>query len=157
MKRVTPVVGIALAGCAALQSLGIVPLRISEPADRHAELRIVGLTGAALRLWAHVENPNRFGVTLQDVVGEVHIADAEALAANFPLGLPLLAEQDTVIPFDISIRFDNLPGLARVIRAALTGNPLPYRLEGSFGVEAGNLGSPRFGPMTLLQGELQVR
>jgi len=156
MRRLTVAI-LLLSGCAALQTLGIVPLRISDPGDRPAELRLVGLSGAALRLWARVENPNRFGVTLRDVVGEVFIADAEAVAANFPLGVPLAAAQDTIIPFDIAIRFDNLPGLARVVRAAVTGNALPYRLEGSFGVEAGNLGSPRFGPMTLLRGEIRVR
>lgn len=149
--------------CAALQTLGISPLRISEPQDRSAELRLLGpsldhpLGGAALRLWARVENPNRFGVTLREVLGQVHIADAEAVEAEFPLGLPLTASQDTIIPLDLSIRFDELPRLARIARAALTGNPLPYRLEGSFGVEAGNLGSPRFGPMTLLRGEIRVR
>jgi hypothetical protein len=163
MRALIVATGIILSGCAALQTLGVIPLRISDPADRQAELRILGpatdrpLGGAALRLWARVENPNRFGVTLRDVVGAVHIADAEALAADFPLGLPLAANQDTVIPFDIAIRFDNVPRLASVIRSAITGTPLPYRLEGSFGVEAGNLGSPRFGPMTLLRGEIRVR
>jgi hypothetical protein len=163
MRALIAATGIILSGCAALQTLGVIPLRISDPPDRQAELRILGpatdrpLGGAALRLWARVENPNRFGVTLRDVVGAVHIADAEALAADFPLGLPLAANQDTVIPFDIAIRFDNVPRLASVIRSAITGTPLPYRLEGSFGVEAGNLGSPRFGPMTLLRGEIRVR
>jgi hypothetical protein len=157
MRSLVAVTGIILSGCAALQTLGVIPLRISDPADRPAELRITGLSGAALRLWARVENPNGFGVTLRDVVGAVHIADAEALAADFPLGLPLAANQDTIIPFDISISFSNVPRLASLIRSAITGSPLPYRLEGSFGVEAGNLGSPRFGPMTLLRGEIRVR
>jgi hypothetical protein len=157
MRNLTVAAGIILSGCAALQTLGVIPLRISDPADRPAELRITGLSGAALRLWARVENPNSFGVTLRDVVGAVHIADAEALAADFPLGLPLAANQDTIIPFDISISFSNVPRLASLIRSAITGSPLPYRLEGSFGVEAGNLGSPRFGPMTLLRGEIRVR
>ena len=42
-------------------------------------------------------------------------------------------------------------------RAALTGDPLGYRLEGSFSVDAGSLGSPRFGPLTLLNGSIRVR
>jgi hypothetical protein len=33
------------------------------------------------------------------------------------------------------------------------GQSLPYRLEGTIGVDAGRLGQPVFGPMTLLRGE----
>ncbi|HEX9895516.1 MAG TPA: LEA type 2 family protein [Gemmatimonadales bacterium] len=153
----------ALAGCAALSSLGIVPLRFSEPPGVRPELRLLGpsvdrpLGGAALRLWARIENPNGIGVTLRQVAGDLHIEDAEAVAVDFPLGLPLVAHQDTIVPLDVSLRFDHLPRLARLARAALTGNPLGYRLEGSFSVDAGSLGSPRFGPLTLLTGEIRVR
>jgi hypothetical protein len=151
------------AGCAGLAALGIVPLRISEPAGKSAELRLLGpaldrpLGGAAIRLWARVENPNTIGVTLTQVTGDLHIEDAEAIAVNFPLGLPMTANQDTIIPLDVTLKFDNLPRLARLARAAVSGGALPYRVDGSFGVDAGRLGTPRFGPMTLLQGELRVR
>jgi Late embryogenesis abundant protein len=150
-------------GCAALGTLGIVPLRISEPPGRSGELRLQGpsldrpLGGAALRLWARVENPNGFGLTLSQVTGDLHIEEAEAIAVDFPLGLPLVAQQDTIIPLDVSIRFDHLPRLAGLLRSALTGDPLSYRLEGSFGVDAGALGTPRFGPLTLLTGTIRVR
>jgi hypothetical protein len=33
--------------------------------------------------------------------------------------------------------------------------PVPYRFEGSVGVEAGRLGTPVFGPMTLLRGTIR--
>lgn len=164
MERRSAAVGlIGLAACAALSAAGIVPLRFSEPQDRDPELRLLGpavdrpVGGAALRLWARVENPNPLGVTLSQVVGDLHIEDAEAIAVDFPLGLPLVAHQDTIIPLDVSIRFDNLPRLASLARAALTGNSLPYRLDGTFTVDAGSLGSPRFGPMTLLSGDIRVQ
>lgn len=150
-------------GCAGLAALGIVPLRISEPPGRSAELRLLGpaldrpLGGAAIRLWARVENPNTIGVTLTQVTGDLHIEEAEAIAVNFPLGLPMTANQDTIIPLDVTLKFDNLPRLARLVRSAVSGGALPYRVEGSFGVDAGRLGTPRFGPMTLLQGELRIR
>src|SRR4029434_4821664 len=70
-------------GCAALGTLGVVPLRISEPPGRSGELRLLGpsvdrpLGGAALRLWARVENPNGFGLTLSQVTGDLHIEEAE--------------------------------------------------------------------------------
>lgn len=164
MDRRRAAVGlIGLAACASLGTLGIVPLRFSEPADRDPELRLLGpsvqqpVGGAAIRLWARIENPNGFGLRLSQVAGDLHIEDAEAIAVDFPLGLPLVAHQDTVIPLDVSIRFDNLPRLATLARAALTGNPLAYRMDGTFTVDAGSLGSPRFGPLTLLRGEIRVR
>lgn len=162
-KMIVPAGLAGLAACAALQTLGIVPLRFSEPTGRQAELRILApavgrpLGGAAIRLWARVQNQNSFGVTLNQVAGNLHIQDAEAIAVDFPLGLPMRAQMDTIIPLDVSIRFDNLPRLASLARSALTGSPLPYRLDGSFNVDAGSLGSPRFGPLTLLSGEIRVR
>jgi hypothetical protein len=104
-----------------------------------------------------VQNPNAVGLTLTDIEGDLLIADAEAIAVDFPLGLPLVALQDTVIPLDISIGFDDLPRLASVARAAIEGRSLPYRLDGRFGVAAGALGEVRFGPLTLLSGEFRVR
>jgi hypothetical protein len=152
-----------MVGCAALSTLGIVPLRFSEPPGSEPELRILGpapdrpLGGASLRLYARIENPNQVGLTLRQVAGDLYIEDAEAIGVDFPLGLPLSAGQDTIIPLDVSLRFDRLPRLAALARTALTGSPLGYRLEGSFSVDAGNLGRPRFGPLTLLNGSIRVR
>ena len=162
-RMTTCVVGITLAGCAALSGLGLVPLRFSEPPGRQPELRILGpgpdrpLGGATLRLHARVQNPNQVGLTLSQVTGDLQIEDTEAIQVDFPLGLPLTAQADTIIPLDVAIRFDRVPRLAGLVRPALTGEPLGYRLNGTFSVEAGSLGSPRFGPMTLLTGEIRVR
>jgi hypothetical protein len=151
------------AGCAALGPLGIVPLRFESADDRGTELRLLEpaagrpLGGAALRLWAHVENRNRFGLRLTEVAGDLSIADAGVIDVEFPLGLPLVAFQDTVVPLDVSIGFDDLPALGRIARAAIGGERLDYRLDGTFAVEAGRYGEPRFGPWTLLEGEIRVR
>jgi hypothetical protein len=156
--------GVAAAlGCAALESLGILALRFESADDRGTELRLLEpsagrpLGGAALRLWAHVENPNGFGLRLTEVAGDLSIADAGVIDVEFPLGLPLVAFQDTVVPLDVSIGFDDLPSLARIARAAIGGDRLDYRLDGTFAVEAGRYGQPRFGPWTLLEGEFRVR
>jgi hypothetical protein len=162
-RGIAGTITIATTACAALQSLGILALRFESADDRSAELRVLGpssgrpLGGATLRLWAHVENPNGFGLRLTEVTGELFVADAEAIDVEFPLGLPLVAYQDTVIPLDVSIGFDDLPSLGRIARAAIGGDPLDYRLDGTFAVEAGSYGQPRFGPWTLLSGELAVR
>ena len=164
MGRTRFIVLAAAAGITACATLGaVMPLRFSSPNDRSSELRLLGpsagrpLGGAALRLWARVENPNGFGLTLTDLEGDLFVSEAEAIAVNFPLGLPMVAYQDTVIPLDISIGFDDLPGLAGIARDAITGRSLPYRLDGRFGVAAGALGTVRFGPLTMLQGDLRVR
>jgi len=160
-RSVAAVLAAYLAACATLGA--VVPLRFSDPPDRSSELRLLApsagrpLGGAALRLWARVENPNSFGLTLTDLEGDLFVSGAEAIAVDFPLGLPMTAYQDTVIPLDVSIGFDDLPGLAGLARDAITGRPLPYRIDGRFGVAAGALGTVRFGPLTLLTGDLRVR
>lgn len=153
----------ALAGCATLEALGVAPLRFEEADDREAGLRILApsadrpLGGASIRIWAEVENPNGFGLTLTELAGDLVVEESGEIEVDFPLGLPLAAGQDTVIPLDVSIGFDALPSLGRAARAAITGDALSYRLDGSFGVDAGAWGRPRFGPMTLLSGEMRVR
>jgi hypothetical protein len=150
-------------GCAALEALGVLAPRFESAEGRSAELRLLGpgtdrpLGGAAVRLWAHVENPNGFGLRLTEVAGDLRVADADAIDVEFPLGLPLVAFQDTIVPLDVSIGFDDLPSLGRIARAAVSGERLDYRLDGTFGVDAGSYGEPRFGPWTLLEGELTIR
>jgi hypothetical protein len=102
-----------------------------------------------------VSNPNTFGFTLGTLRGTLNIEHARAADVDFPLGLPLRAGEQTVVPIDLSISFSDLPGLANVIRRAVNRQPLAYHLEGTVGVDAGQLGQPVFGPMTLLSGEMR--
>lgn len=102
-----------------------------------------------------MSNPNAFGLTLGTLRGTLYLQGSRAAGADFPLGLPLRAGEDSEIPIDLSISFSDLPGLADAIRRAASREPLPYRFEGTIGVDAGRLGQPVFGPMTLLSGELQ--
>jgi hypothetical protein len=80
-----------------------------------------------------------------------------AADVDFPLGLPLLAGQDTVIPLDINVSFSDLPGLADVAVRLATRSSVNYQLDGTVAVNAGPLGTPRFGPSTLLNGTLSIR
>ena len=77
--------------------------------------------------------------------------------ALLPIGLPLVANGESDIPIDFVIGFDDVPRLAQVLGRALTGSQLGYRLDGRVGVDAGPLGRPTFGPMTLMQGDVRVR
>lgn len=61
------------------------------------------------------------------------------------------------VPLDLTMNFSSVPDLARLVRDAARSEPIPYRFEGTIGVDAGRLGQPVFGPMTLFSGELRTR
>jgi hypothetical protein len=151
-------------GCATLGSLvGVRPPRFESVPGRPAEFRLLGPSrdrpfgGASVRLWARVENPNPFGLTLSTVYGRLLLDETEAADVDLPLGLPLVSGEAQVIPLNISVGFENGPRLAQVLADAGRGSPLGYRLEGTIGVDAGRLGQPTFGPLTLLEGDVLVR
>jgi len=152
------------AGCAALEGLRalVQPPQFSEADGQPAEIRLLGpgqgggpLGGAAIRLYARVRNPNAFGLTLSTLQGTLFLEGSRAADADFPLGLPLAARGDEIVPLDLRVSFADIPGLADAIRRAVTGQPLAYRLHGTVGVDAGQLGRPTFGPMNLLSGEIR--
>lgn len=152
-----------LAACATLEGLrGLVQApRFEQAPGQQAEIRLMSpnaslpLGGAGVRIYTDVTNPNAFGLTLGTLRGTLHIEGTRAADVDFPLGLPLRATQTATVPIDLSISFSDLPGLANVIRRAVDRQPLAYRLEGTIGVDAGQLGQPTFGPMTILTGELR--
>ncbi len=157
------VVALSVAGCAELQQLRafVQPPQFEEAPDMVPSIRLLGpgsgrpLGGATVRLWARVTNPNPFTLTLGTLQGTLYLEDQRAADASFPLGLPLAARGDTTIPIDLSLSFSDLPALADSVRRAVSRQPLAYRLEGTIGVDAGRLGQPIFGPLTLLRGNIR--
>lgn len=157
---------LAVAGLGACASLGLGDIvqapRISASGTQNAQLNLVGPSrtnpygGARIRLFARVENPNGFGLTLASLGGRLFLQSQEAALVDLPLGLPLMAGQDTIVPIDLTVGFDDVPGLLDVVRNALGGGSLDYRLDGTIGVDAGALGTPTFGPMTLMEGDVRV-
>ena len=150
-----------LSSCASLEGLrALVQPPVFKQTDRAAEVRLAGPSldrpfgGATVRLWTEVTNPNPFGFTLGTLDGTLFLEGTRAAVAAFPLGLPLGAQQRSVIPIELSISFSELPGLADVVRRAARREPVEYRLDGTIGVDAGKLGQPVFGPMTLVRGDL---
>jgi hypothetical protein len=149
-------------GCAAVTALGqlIQPPRF-EQADQPAEMRLMGPSlshpagGAGVTLWIRVTNPNPFGFTLSTLDTTLLLEGQHAAAGNFPLGLPLGAGQESVVPIELTISFTDLPGLANVARRAVSGQPVGYQLDGTVGVDAGRFGQPSFGPMLLVRGEIR--
>jgi len=157
------VAGVALLmlqACAgALGSLNalVQPPRFQQVPGRQAEIRVLGLDGAGVRIWTRVTNPNAFGVRLGTLKGTLFLEDSRAADAEFPLGLDLGAGADSELPIDITVSFRDLPGLGGVARKVLARQAVPYRLEGTIGVDAGRIGRDMlFGPMTLLRGEAVV-
>jgi hypothetical protein len=151
-----------LQACASMGSLGnlgaiIQPPRFEQVPDQPAEVRLQGVNGAGVRLWTRVTNPNPFGFRLGTLKGTLYFEDSRAADADFPLGLSLAAGGNSVIPIDISISFADLPGLSGVGRRILARQAVPYRFDGTIGVDAGPLGQPVFGPMTLIRGETAAR
>jgi Late embryogenesis abundant protein len=159
-------IGIVLylsAACASLEGLRafVQAPRFSQAEGRPSEIRLTGPTasapggGAAIRLWTRVSNPNSFGLTLGTLRGTLYLEGSRAATADFPLGLPLPARGDEVVPLDIEVSFRDLQSLGQAITRAVSRQPIEYELEGTIGVSAGALGEPVFGPMTILRGELR--
>ena len=151
------------AGCAELNKLAAIVRapQFQQAPGHQPEIRVLGagtglpIGGAGVRLWAKVTNPNPFNLTLGTLRGTLYLEDSHAADVDFPLGLPLSAGGETTIPIDLTVSFSNLPGLAETIRRAMRREPLAYRLDGTIGVDAGRLGQPVFGPMTLLRGDVR--
>ena len=152
----------ALPGCATLGQLGIQPPQFRVDGSQQAQLRLVPPSpgrptgGAVVRLYARVVTPNPVGLTLSRVAGGLELQGRDAARVDFPLGVPLQGGQETIVPLDIAVDFDDIPSLGNVLLRAVTGQSIGYRLNGTVGVDAGLLGQPTFGPMTLLEGDARV-
>jgi hypothetical protein len=151
------------AACASLGGLGalVQAPTFTEARDQPAEVTLQPpstsrpLGGAAIRLWTEVGNPNAFGLSVGTLDGTLYLDGQRAATAAFPLGLRLAARDRTVVPIDLAISFADVPGLADVVRRAARREAVGYRLEGTVGVDAGAMGQPTFGPMTLMRGDLR--
>lgn len=152
----------ALGGCASLGGLGLQPPSFSVASTQDAEIRLMGpsldrpLGGATLRLYARVANPNPIGLVLSRLRGNLALEGTRAAEVDFPLGVPLDAGEEAIVPLDVSVSFSELPGLADVVRTALSRGSVGYSLSGTVGVDAGVLGQPTFGPMLLLEGDART-
>lgn len=152
---------ILVTGCAALGEVLQPPVFQLAP-GRSSQLRLLApsvsrpLGGAEIQVWARVENPNPFGFTLTRLAGNVLLGDQPAADVDFPLGLPLGAAQDTVIPLNLTLGFADVPGIADRLRDALSTGVIDYALRGTVSVDAGAFGQPTFGPSTWLAGDIRV-
>ena len=154
---------LAVAGCATLGLDSFVQPPTFQSVDgRGSAVEVTRPTttspfgGARVRVWTRVRNPNQFGINLASLGGELYLENTHAADVDLPLGLPLLATQDTVIPVDFLVDFAELPRLARVVQNAIGGGEIPYRLEGTVGVSSETFGYQEFGPGTVFSGSARV-
>src|SRR5262245_9232531 len=92
----------------------IQPPHFEQVPGRPAEIRLNGLSGAGVRIWTRVTNPNAFGIRLGTLKGSLFLDESRAADADFPLGLDLSARGDSELPIDITVSFRDLPGLGSV-------------------------------------------
>jgi hypothetical protein len=152
------------ASCATLGPLAqiVQPPTFRQADNQPAEIRLIAPSvrqptgGAGVRIWLEVTNPNAFGFTLSTLAATMSVEGTRAATGDFPLGLPLTARQQSVVPLDLYIDFADVPGLASVVRQLATRGSVGYQLDGTVGIDAGRLGTPTFGPMRLTNGELHV-
>jgi hypothetical protein len=150
-------------GCASLEGLRalVQAPRFEHVEGRPNEIRLAGASsaarvgGATVRLWTRVTNPNAFGITLGTVRGTLHLEGSRAATVDFPLGLPLQARGEAEVPIDITVDFEDVPGLGQAISRAIARQPIGFELEGTVSVETGAFGEPVFGPMSILRGEIR--
>lgn len=156
-----PLAALAIGSCATLNQL-VQPPTFEVAQGRDTQLQLLGpstsrpLGGASLRIWTRVRNPNAFGLTLAALRGNIFLEDTRAGDVNFPLGLPLSAAGDTIIPLDVNISFADVPGLIDVAQRIVSRNMVSYRLDGTVTVDAAPFGQPSFGPSTWISGESRV-
>jgi hypothetical protein len=156
---------VGLSACASLGALSqlVQPPRFAESREHGNEVRLLPpraglpLGGAGVRVWTRVTNPNPYGVTLSRLTVDLSLEGARAASGDFPLGLPLAAGAESVVPIDLSFSFADVPGVADALRRAASGGRVAYQVDGTIGVDAGRFGQPLFGPMRLWTGQLQVQ
>lgn len=150
-----------IAGCATLGQIVQAPI-FELAQNRGSNVRLLGpaigrpLGGAEIEVWTRVQNPNPVGFTLSRLTGTVMLSNEPAADVDLPLGLPLEASQDTVIPLTVTLSFADVPDVAERIRDALSTGVIDYALRGIIAVDAGALGQPTFGPETWLRGNVNV-
>lgn len=153
-----------LSGCAGLATaLGVSAptFELAEGRSSHVSLELPTFSSprgtAVVTLWTRVQNPNGFGFTLSTLRGELSLENRDMADVDLPLGLPLSARGDTVIPLQIRFPIPDLDELGSLGDALLTRRSVAYGLDGTVGVDAGEFGEPTFGPRTWLSGEIDVR
>ena len=162
-RAAATLLALAAAACASLGGLlGVQEPRFEMAIGRASTLRLGAPSvshprgSTTVRIWAEVTNPNSFGLTLSTLDGTLALEGEDLVDVSLPLGLPLPAAADTIVPIDLTFDFESFSALGSVTTSLLSRSELRYALKGTLGVRAEPFGEPTFGPRTWLSGLVHV-
>jgi len=115
---------------------GCAGLFFEEPTIILKEIHVqqISLTDASLVFVAEIQNPNGYELRLKSLDYTVHLSGREAGDGSLQKEVSVPASSSTPIEIPVSARFGGLGGIARTY---ISGQELPYRLEGKALVKAG--------------------
>ena len=115
---------------------GCAGLFFEEPTITLKEIHVqqISLTDASLVFVAEIQNPNSYELRLKSLDYTVHLSGREAGDGSLQKEVSVPASSSTPIEIPVSARFGGLGGIARTY---ISGQELPYRLEGKALVKAG--------------------
>jgi len=120
--------GLLITGCAGLF--------FEEPTITLKEIHVrqISLTDASIVFVAEIQNPNSYDLRLKSLDYTVHLSGREAGDGSLQKEIPVPASASATVEIPVSARFGGLGGIARTY---ISGQELPYRLEGKALVKAG--------------------
>ena len=120
----------------ALLFTGCAGLFFEEPTIilKEIHVRQISLTDASLVFVAEIQNPNSYDLRLKSLDYTVHLSGSEAGDGSLQKEIPIPASSSTPVEIPITAHFGSLGGIARTY---ISGQEIPYRLEGNALVKAG--------------------
>jgi LEA14-like dessication related protein len=115
---------------------GCTGLFFDEPTVTLKEIHVrqLSLTDASLVFVAEIQNPNSYDLRLKSLDYTVHLSGQETGGGSLQKEIIVPASSSTPIEIPVSARFGGLGGIARMY---ISGQELPYRIEGNALVKAG--------------------
>ncbi|GAA5514691.1 hypothetical protein Dcar01_03447 [Deinococcus carri] len=156
MKKLllAPLLALGLGACAPTQSV------VQVPTFEVESVRLTGLTlpsgpnpaVASVTLRLRVGNPNPVPVRLARIGGRLILDGTDVGTADLPdVNLPARGSTEQRADLRLPVTLQTAGAFLKVAR----GQPVAYRVDGSFTADLGVLGQPTFGPFTLAQGVWQ--
>ena len=120
----------------ALLITGCAGLFFEEPTIilKEIHVRQISLTDASIVFVAEIQNPNSYDLRLKSLDYTVQLSGHEAGDGSLQKEIPVPASSSVTVEIPVSARFGGLGGIARMY---ISGQEIPYRLEGNALVKAG--------------------
>ena len=117
-----------LAGCAGLF--------FDEPTITLKEIHVrqLSLTDASLVFVAEIQNPNSYELRLKSLDYTIHLDGRETGGGSLQKEISVPASSSAPVEIPVSARFGSLSAVAKMY---ISGQELPYRIEGKALVKAG--------------------